>query len=83
MRTLVPMGWVEWGRGLELVAPVVCNRFVGVAVPQMWEFSPHTDMLGNPWPEPTAVAQVVCRKLLLQTRKSFWHSSEFGFHKKH
>ena len=50
------MEWVELGRGLELVALVVHNIFVGVAVPQMWEFSPHTTVLAKPWPEPTAVA---------------------------
>ena len=74
MRTLVPMErveQVEQGRGLELVALVVHNRFVGVAVPQIWEFSPHTTMLAKPWPESTVVAQVVHRKLLLRTGTSF------------
>ena len=60
---------VEWGKGLELVALVVHNRFVGVEVPQMWEFSPHTALLANP--EHAMVAQVVHRKLLLRTATSF------------
>ena len=53
VRTLVPTEWmeqVEQGRGLELVALVVHSIFVGVVVPQMWEFSPHTIVLANPWP---------------------------------
>ena len=83
MRTLVPTRQVEWGRGLELVALVVRNRFVGVAVPQRWEFSPHTTVLAKPWPDPATVAQVVHRKLLLQTGTSFYHSLEFVFGKKH
>ena len=56
MRTLVPMEWLEWGRELELVALVVHSIFVGVVVPQMWEFSPHTVVLAKAWPGPTAVA---------------------------
>ena len=65
MRTLVPTERVEWGWGLELVALVVHSIFVGVVVPQMWEFSPHTVVLSKPWPEPAVVAQVVHKKLLL------------------
>ena len=42
MRTLVPAVRVEQGWGLELVALVVHSIFVGVVVPQMWEFSPNT-----------------------------------------
>ena len=56
---------MELGRVLELLVLVVHSRFVRVAVPQMWEFSLHTAVLAKPWPEPTAVAQVVCRKLFL------------------
>ena len=47
MQTLVPMERVEWGWGLELVALVVNSIFVGVLVPQMWAFSPHTTMLAG------------------------------------
>ena len=47
---------VEWERGLELVALVLHSRFLGVAVPQMWEFSPHTAVLAKPWLEPAVVA---------------------------
>ena len=83
MQTLVPTEWVEWGRRLELVALVVHSRFVGVEVPQMWSFSPHTAVLAKPWPEPTVVEQVVCRKLLLWTGTSFLHSLELGFGKQH
>ena len=58
MQTLVPTEWVEWverGWGLELVALMVHSIFVGVVVPQMWEFSPHTIVLAKPLPEPPAV----------------------------
>ena len=55
MRTLVPTEWVERGRGIELVALVVHSIFVGVVVPQMWEFSPHTVVLAKPWPDPAVV----------------------------
>ena len=48
VQTLVLTGRVAQGWGLELVALVVRNRFVGVAVPRMWEFSPHTTMLAKP-----------------------------------
>ena len=71
------------GAGLELFALAVHSRFVGVVVPKMWAFSPHTAVLAKPWPELAAVAQVVRRKLLLRTGTSFWHSPEFGFGKKH
>ena len=74
MQTLVPTEWVgrvEWGRGLELVALVVHSIFVGVVVPQMWAFSPRTVLLAKPWPEPTAVVQVVHKRLLLCTGTSF------------
>ena len=80
MRTLVP---TERGQRLELVALVVHSRFVGVAVPQMWEFSPHTAVFSKPWLEPTAVAQVVRRKLWLQIGTSFLHSLEFRFSRQH
>ena len=80
MQILVPM---EQAWGLEPLALVVHNKFGWAVVPQMWAFSPHTTVLSMPWPEPTAVAQVVRRKLLLWTRTSFWHSPEFGFGKKH
>ena len=83
MQILVPMEQVERGQGLELVALVVHSIFVGVVVPQMWAFSPHTTMLAKPWPEPTVVAQAVCRRLLLWTGTLFWHSPEFGFGKQH
>ena len=56
VRTLVPMERVEWGRGLELVALAMHSIFVGVAVPQMWEFSPHIVVLAKPWHELAAVA---------------------------
>ena len=56
MRTLVPMERVERGQGLELFALAVHSRFVGVTVPQMWEFSPYIVLLAKPFPEPTAVA---------------------------
>ena len=59
------MEWVEWGQGVEFVALVVHSIFVGVVVPQMWEFSPHTIVLAKPWPEPTAMVEVVHNKLLL------------------
>ena len=57
MQTLVPTEWVERGRRLELVALVVHSRFVGVAMPQMWEFDLHTTVLAKPWPESAAAAQ--------------------------
>ena len=47
---------VERGRGLELVALVVHSIFVGVLVPRMWAFAPHTIVLAKPWPEPAVVA---------------------------
>ena len=74
---------MEWGRGLELLVLVVRSIFVGVVVPQMWEFSPHTIVLAKPWPKPTTVAQVVHRKLLLRTGTSFLRSLELGFGKQH
>ena len=55
MRTLVSIDQVEWGQGFELVALVVHSMFVGVVVPQMWAFSPHTIVLAKPWPGPAAV----------------------------
>ena len=55
MQILVPMERVEQGRGLELLVLVVHSRFVGVAVPQMWAFSPHTTVLAKAWLEPDAV----------------------------
>ena len=48
VRTLVLIERVEWGRGLGLFALAVHSRFVGVAVPRMWEFSPHTAVLAKP-----------------------------------
>ena len=83
MRTLVPTELVERGRGLELVALVVHSIFMGVVVPQMWEFSPRTTVLAKPFPKPTVVVQVVRKKLLLQTETSFLHSSKLGFGKQH
>ena len=71
MRTLVRTEWVELGQGLELVALVVHSIFVGEVVPRMWAFSPHTVVLAKPWPDPTAVAQVVHRKLSLRTETPF------------
>ena len=56
---------MERGRGLELVALVVHSIFVGVVVPQMWEFSPHTVVLAKPWTESAVVAQVVHKRWLL------------------
>ena len=69
MRTLILVERVE--RGLELVALAVHSRFVGVVVPQMWEFSPHTAMLAKSWNEPAVVAQVLHRRLSLRTETSF------------
>ena len=71
MWALVPIEWMEQGRRLELVALVVHSRFMEVVVPQMWKFSPHTAVLATSWPEPAAVAQVVHRKLSLQTKTLF------------
>ena len=65
MQTLFPTEQVEWGRGLELVALVVHSIFVGVVVPRMHAFSPHTVVLAKPCPEPIAVVQIVHRNLLL------------------
>ena len=56
MRTLIPMERVERVWGLAFVALVVHSRFVGVVVPQMWAFSPHTIVLAKPWLELVAVA---------------------------
>ena len=83
MQILVPTEWVEQVWGLELFALVVHNKFMCVAVPQMWAFSLCTAVLAMPWPEPAVVEQVVCRKLLLQTETSFWRSPEFDFGKQH
>ena len=74
---------MEWERGLELVALVVHSRFVGMVVPQIWAFSPHTAMLAKPQPKPVAVVQVVHRKLLLWVGTSFLHSLGLGFGKQH
>ena len=71
VRTFVPMEWVEQGQGLELVALVVHSIFVGVVVPQMWEFPPHTIVLAKPSPELAIVGQVVHKRLLLWTGTSF------------
>ena len=71
VQTLVPTEWVERGRGLELVALVVHSIFVVVVVPRMREFAPHTVVLSKPWPEPTAVVQVVHKRLLPRTETSF------------
>ena len=62
---------VERGQGLELVALVVHSIFVGVVVPQMWEFSAHIVVLAKPRPEPIVVAHTVHKRLLLQTETSF------------
>ena len=74
---------VEQGQGIELVALVVRSIFVGVVVPRMWEFSPHTVVLAKPWLEPAVVVQVVHKKLWLWIRTSFLHSPEFGFGRQH
>ena len=71
MQTLVPMEQVEQGRGIELVALAMHSRFVGLVVPQMWEFSAHTIVLAKPCSEPAVMAQVVHKRLLLQTGTSF------------
>ena len=71
MRTIIPTERVEQGQGLELFALVVHSIFVGVVVPQMWEFASYIVVLAKPWPEPATVVQAVHRKLLLQTRTSF------------
>ena len=65
------MEWVERGKGLELVALVVHSIFVGVIVPQMWEFSLDTVVLEKSWLDPTTVVQVVHKRLLLQIETSF------------
>ena len=83
MQTLVPMEQVEQGWGLELLVLVVHSIFGWVAVPQMWEFSPRIALSATPRPEPTAVVQVVHKKLLVLTGTSFLHSLEFGFARKH
>ena len=75
-------GWSE-GRGLEQVVLAVHSRSVGVVVPQMWAFSPHTAVLDKPWPDPAMVAQVVHRNFLLRTGTSFLRSSKIGFGKQH
>ena len=56
VRTLVPMEWVERARGLAQVVLAMHSRFVGVVVPQMWEFSPHTTVLAKTWSKPAVVA---------------------------
>ena len=83
VQTPIPMERVEQGRGLELLALVAHSGFGWVVVPQMWAFAPCIDVLAKPRPEPTAVAQVVRKKLWLRTGTSFLHSSEFGFGRKH
>ena len=83
MRTLVPTERVERGWGLEPPTLVVHNKFGWATVPQMWAFASRTTMLAMPRPKPTAVAQVVRRKLLLRTGTSFLRSSEFGSGKQH
>ena len=83
MQTLVLADRVEQGWGLELVALAVHSIFVGVVVPKMWAFAPHTAVLSKPCLEPAAVAQAVQRKLLLRTGTSFLHSLEFGFGMQH
>ena len=55
----------------QLVALVVHSIFVGVVVPQMWEFSLYTLVLAKPWHDPVAVAQVVHKRSLLRTETSF------------
>ena len=52
-------------------------------MPQMWEFVPHIVVSTKLMPGPDAVAQVVHKKLWLQTGTSFVHSLEFGFGRKH
>ena len=83
MRTLVPMERVEQGRVLELLVQAVHSSILGVAVPQMWEFSPFIAVSAMPRPEPAVVVQVVRRNLFLHTGTSFWHSPELGFGRKH
>ena len=56
MRTLVSIEQVERGMVLELVALVVHSRFLGVAMPQMWAFAPHTAVLAKPCPKLVGVA---------------------------
>ena len=83
MQILVPMERVEWERGLEIATLVVHSIFLGVVVPQMWEFPPHTALFSKLWPKSTAVAQVVHRNLLLKTGTSFLRSLELGSGKQH
>ena len=83
MQTPVPTEWVEQGWGLELLTLVVHSIFGWVAVPQMWAFALRIAMLAKPRPEPAMVAQVVRKKLWLQTGTPFLHSPEFGFGRQH
>ena len=77
------MEQVEKGWGLERLAPVVHSRLGWVLVPQMWAFVPHIVVSAKLMPGPTAVAQVVHKKLWLQTKTSFLHSLDFGFDRQH
>ena len=73
------MEQVEQGQGLELFAPVVHSIFGWVLVPQMWAFIPRIAVLAKPRPKLAMVAQVVRKKLWLQTGTPFLHSPKFGF----
>ena len=77
------MEQVEQGRGIEQLAPIVDSIFPWVSVPQMWTFVLHITMFPKPRPEPTAVVQVVHKKLWLRTGTSFLHSLKFSFGRKH
>ena len=65
---------VEQGWGLELLALVVHSRLGWVPVPQMWAFVLHIVVSAKLMPGPTAVAQVVHKKLWIQNKTSFLHS---------
>ena len=76
------MEQVEQGWGLEQISPVVHSR-IGGEVPQTWEFVPYIVVSAKLILGPTAVTQVVHKKLWLWTGTSFLHSPEFGFGRKH
>ena len=62
---------MEKGWGLEQLVPMVHSILGWVLVPQMWAFVPCIVVLAKLMPGPAAVAQVVHKKLWIQTGTSF------------
>ena len=67
---------------LERLVQMVCS-ILGGDMPQMSAFVTHIAVSAKLMPVTTVVAQVLHKKLWIQTGTSFLHSPEFGFGRQH